>query len=191
MTFNKLQQLLEMLDPDSTHQEFDEAFARSILYPTQAKAPESLSPKQRDFFHLLAEAQAEYVTRPIDVMTRPEIAKKRAMQEIGNCDREHFLVLFLNSRHHIIGSEILFSGTIDRSPVFPREIARAALLKSASCIIVAHNHPSQTMIPSNADIETTKRLIAALDLLGIRLLDHLIVTAHAALSLMETHPEIW
>jgi len=89
--------------------------------------------------------------------------------------QEVFAVLFLDTKHCAIAFEELFSGTIDRSQVHPREVARRALAHNASAVIVGHNHPSGNPEPSAADRSLTERLRSALDLLEIRLLDHFVV----------------
>ena len=90
-------------------------------------------------------------------------------------EREHFVVLFLDSQHGVIETERLFSGTIDGAAVYPREIAKAALRRNAAAVILAHNHPSGLAEPSSADKRITDRIKAAMGLLDIRVLDHIIV----------------
>jgi DNA repair protein RadC len=89
--------------------------------------------------------------------------------------QEHFAVLFLSNSHTLIKSEILFNGTIDSASVYPRIIAQKCLEYGASAVILAHNHPSGSTIPSAADIAITKRISKSLELFDIRVLDHLIV----------------
>lgn len=89
-------------------------------------------------------------------------------------DREHFLVLFLNNQNRLIAAEALFSGTINQVEVHTRIIARKALLHNAAAVILAHNHPSGILSPSNADELITHKIIQSLDLLDIRVLDHFI-----------------
>ena len=89
--------------------------------------------------------------------------------------QEVFAVLFLDTKHCAIAFEELFSGTLDRSQVHPREVARRALAHNAAAVIVGHNHPSGHPEPSEADRSLTQRLRSALDILEIRLLDHFVI----------------
>ncbi|MBR4330239.1 MAG: DNA repair protein RadC, partial [Candidatus Riflebacteria bacterium] len=88
---------------------------------------------------------------------------------------EHFRVIFLNSSNRILKDEKMFSGTINQTSVYPREILKRALELNASSIIAVHNHPAGSIKPSNADIAVTRSLQSACDVLVISLLDHLII----------------
>ncbi|MDH3620284.1 MAG: DNA repair protein RadC [Gammaproteobacteria bacterium] len=96
---------------------------------------------------------------------------------------ELFCCLFLDNRHRVLGFEELFRGTIDGTSVYPREVVKEALAVNAAAVILAHNHPSGVAEPSQADERITKRLKSALDLVDIRLLDHLIIGDGIATSL--------
>ena len=89
--------------------------------------------------------------------------------------REQFSVLFLDRRNHLIADEVQGRGTVDHTPVYPREVARRALELSATAIILAHNHPSGDPTPSATDIRMTRELIGVLDPLGILIHDHIIL----------------
>lgn len=88
--------------------------------------------------------------------------------------QEKFLVVYLNTKKELIGYDILFVGTLDSTSFHPREVLKGAIKKSASAIIVMHNHPSGTVTPSNNDIVLTKQLMRSCQIIGIPLLDHLI-----------------
>ncbi len=88
---------------------------------------------------------------------------------------EAFTVMFLNWRNEVIDTRELFTGTTTQTAVYPREIARAAVLANATSVILAHNHPSGVAEPSPADIVLTNAVVTALALLDIRVLDHVIV----------------
>lgn len=98
--------------------------------------------------------------------------------------REEFRVLFLDKRNHLIADEVQGRGTVDHTPVYPREVARRALELSATAIILAHNHPSGDPTPSAADIRMTREIVGVLDPLGIVVQDHLILgrEGHASLK---------
>ncbi|MGU3360226.1 RadC family protein [Methylobacterium sp. M6A4_1b] len=89
--------------------------------------------------------------------------------------REQFRVLFLDRRNHLIADEVQGRGTVDHTPVYPREVARRALELSATAIILAHNHPSGDPTPSAADIRMTREIVGVLDPLGIVIHDHIIL----------------
>jgi len=88
---------------------------------------------------------------------------------------EQFRILFLDRKNHLIADEVQQKGTIDHTPVYPREVAKRALELNASALILVHNHPSGDPTPSNADIEMTKRIVETAKPLGIEVHDHLVV----------------
>ena len=90
-------------------------------------------------------------------------------------DVEHFVVIFLNNQNKVITTEVVASGTINTSAVYPRQIAIKALEKEAANVILAHNHPSGETMPSNSDRAVTKKLQTALSALDIEILDHIIL----------------
>ncbi len=90
-------------------------------------------------------------------------------------DREHFLVILLNTKHEIIGHDLVSIGTADRTFAEPKEVFKLALKMGSYAIAVCHNHPSGHINPSLADINLTKRLVDSGKLLGIPLVDHLII----------------
>jgi DNA repair protein RadC len=94
------------------------------------------------------------------------------IQHLGH---EVFCCLYLDNRHRVLRFDELFRGTIDGTSVYPREVVKEALAVNAAAIILAHNHPSGVAEPSQADERITRRIKAALDLVDIRLLDHLII----------------
>jgi DNA repair protein RadC len=99
-------------------------------------------------------------------------------------DREQFRVLFLDKRNQLIADEVQQTGTVDHTPVYPREVVKRALELSASAIILVHNHPSGDPTPSRADIQMTQQIIAVASPLGIAVHDHIIVgkEGHASLK---------
>jgi DNA repair protein RadC len=99
-------------------------------------------------------------------------------------DKEQFRILFLDKRNQLIADEVQQTGTVDHTPVYPREVVKRALELSATAIILVHNHPSGDPTPSRADIEMTQQIIAVATPLGISVHDHLIVgkDGHASLK---------
>jgi DNA repair protein RadC len=103
--------------------------------------------------------------------------------QMRHLDHELFCCVFLDNRHRVLSFEALFRGTIDGTSVYPREVVKEALAVNAAAVILAHNHPSGVAEPSQADERITQRLKSALDLVDIRLLDHLIIGDGRATSL--------
>jgi DNA repair protein RadC len=116
-------------------------------------------------------------------LDNPNTAQEYAQLRLGGLDREQMIALWLDSQHRLIQVEILSTGTITQTTVYPREVVRSALQFGACSVIFAHNHPSGNSTPSGADISLTKTLKAALSLVDVKTLDHLIVTASHARSL--------
>lgn len=112
-------------------------------------------------------------------------AQEMAIHEFSTADREIFACLFLDNRHAVLSFEKLFFGTIDRSHVHPRVVAKRALDVQAGAVILIHNHPSGDPEPSNSDIALTKQLIECLTLFDVRVLDHIIVGGNKTLSFAE------
>lgn len=88
---------------------------------------------------------------------------------------EHFRVLFLDKKNRLIADEVLGQGTVDRAPVYPREILKRALAHESTAIILAHNHPSGDPTPSQSDIDMTKEIVQACKPIGVTVHDHLII----------------
>ena len=105
--------------------------------------------------------------------------------ELAGSDREMILSVMLTVKNDLIGVEKVSIGSITASTTTPRDIFKSAILANAVAIIVCHNHPSGELVPSKNDIEITKQLIAAGELLGIKVLDHLIVSNQGYRSLRD------
>lgn len=105
--------------------------------------------------------------------------------EIGIESKEHFLLLMLSTKNHVIGKEVISIGSLNASIVHPREVYRAAIRFNACSVIASHNHPSGCTQPSPEDLQVTQRLKEAGDIIGIELLDHVIVSASEFTSLKE------
>ena len=102
---------------------------------------------------------------------------------LGALLHEEFHILWLDNRHRILDCQKLFTGTIDGASVHPREVVRAALNCNACAAILAHNHPSGVAEPSAADRAITSELRDALQLVGVRILDHIVVSAGECVSM--------
>ncbi|GAA5786854.1 RadC family protein [Chitiniphilus shinanonensis] len=121
----------------------------------------------------------------IDLLDSPEAVRHYLSHWLRRSDVEIFVALFLDNSNHLIASEQLAQGTVSETRVYPREVARRALMHNATSVIVAHNHPSGRASFSEADIRLTQMLRQALELLEIRLLDHFVIAGHEVLSLAE------
>jgi DNA repair protein RadC len=97
------------------------------------------------------------------------------MARMRHLGHELFCCLYLDNRHRVLRFDEMFRGTIDGTSVYPREVVKEALATNAAAVILAHNHPSGVAEPSQADERITRRLKSALELVDIRLLDHLII----------------
>jgi DNA repair protein RadC len=117
--------------------------------------------------------------------TQPEQVRAYLTAQLAGYPHEVFACLFLDSQHRLLHYEALFRGTLDSASVHPREVVKRALAHNAAAVILAHNHPSGCNQPSTADLRLTERLTAALALIDVRVLDHIIVGAGAALSCAE------
>jgi len=120
-----------------------------------------------------------------DALTSPEKTRLFLLRQLRDCPYEVFAALFLDTRHRLIAYEPLFRGTVDGASVYPREVVRRALALNAAAIIFAHNHPSGVATPSAADRAITERLVKALALFDIRVLDHLVIGDNEVFSFAE------
>jgi DNA repair protein RadC len=105
--------------------------------------------------------------------------------KLGALEYELFAVLLLDTRHRLIDYVELFRGTVDKASVHPREVVKLALARNASALVLAHPHPSGAAEPSQADELITRRLKEALELVDIRVLDHIIVAGGETVSFCE------
>ena len=98
-------------------------------------------------------------------------------------EREQFRVLFLDKKNKLIGDEVQNTGTVDHTPVYPREVVKRALELSATAIILVHNHPSGDPTPSSADVEMTRKINEVAGSLGIAVHDHIIIGREGHVSM--------
>lgn len=121
------------------------------------------------------------------LMNTPTLVRDFLRLSLAGQQREIFMAIFLNAKHHVISTEELFTGTLTQTSVYPREVIKRALHYNAAAIIFAHNHPSGNTEPSQADKTLTQTLIKALDLIDIKMLDHFIVGKNKILSFAESN----
>jgi len=114
---------------------------------------------------------------PLRQVSSPKDAADLLQQFVGDCDREKFTVLCLDTKNQPISLSVISVGSLNSTLVHPREVFKTALLCNSASIILAHNHPSGVPEASREDIDVTKRLCEAGKILGIEVLDHLILGA--------------
>ena len=129
--------------------------------------------------HLGEQLQREHV------FSSPALVGEFLLSQLRDCQQEIFAVLFLDTQHRLIAWEKLFFGTVDSASIHPREVVKQALHHNASAVIFSHNHPSGVAEPSESDQMMNRRLIEALRLVDIRVLDHVIVGGGYTVSMAE------
>lgn len=128
---------------------------------------------------LLASPEDRFIVRsPADVA-------QLLMAEMAHLEQEHFRTLYLDTRNRLLGSDTLYVGSLNASHIRVGEVFREAVKRNCASLIVAHNHPSGDPTPSPEDVEVTRQLVAAGNLLGIEVLDHLIIGQQRFVSLRE------
>jgi DNA repair protein RadC len=118
-------------------------------------------------------------------LAAPETTRSFLLAQLRDRPYEVFCCLYLDNRHRLLAFEELFRGTIDRAGVHPREVLRQTLAHNAAAVILAHNHPSGVLEPSQADELITRRLRDALALIDVRVLDHFIIGDGTCFSFSE------
>lgn len=119
------------------------------------------------------------------VIRSPQDAFNLLESDFRHLNKEHFTCLFLNTKNRLIFKEIISIGSLNAAIVHPREVFRAAIKRCSASLICAHNHPSGDTTPSLEDVNLTKRLIQAGEIIGIEVLDHLIIGGNRFYSLKE------
>lgn len=112
-----------------------------------------------------------------DYITSPQIARNYLKLKMAPLEYEVFYCVFLDVQNGVIDIRQMFNGTINQTSVYPREIAKTALLLNAGAVIIAHNHPSGANQPSTADLTLTQKVKDVLETVDIKLLDHILITA--------------
>jgi len=125
-----------------------------------------------------------------ELVQRNALNSPRAVQDylrltLSALPAEVFYVLFLDAQHRLIAAEEMFRGTLTQTSVYPREVVKEALRRNSAAVILAHNHPSGIAEPSRADELLTQALKSALDLVDVKVLDHLVIAGNVAWSFAE------
>ncbi len=140
---------------------------------------------QLQVIHELAQRTYIEKLKEQDVLSSSALVKNYLISLIGHKEHEVFVCLYLDVHLKLISSQEIFRGSVSQTTVHIREIAKECLLRNASHLIIAHNHPSGDLSPSLADIELTKSLYQALALMDVQLLDHCIVSKQGGISFSE------
>ncbi|MDY7080644.1 MAG: DNA repair protein RadC [Chloroflexota bacterium] len=119
------------------------------------------------------------------VLRSPTDVAQILLAGMSHLEQEHFQVLYLDTRNRLLGSDTVYVGSLNTSHIRVSEVFRDAVKRNCAAIIVAHNHPSGDPTPSPEDVEVTRRLVAAGNLLDIEVLDHLIIGQQRFVSLRE------
>lgn len=157
----------------------NQAWARDILGHYRSAGPLD----EATILAMAEDIHRRRLERIGDAMTCPEVVTAYLRANLAHQHREHFAALWLDTRHRPLALDTLFQGSIDGCSVHPREVVRAALKNNAAAVICAHNHPSGVAEPSEADRLITRRLQDALQLIEVRVLDHIVVTSDSCVSL--------
>lgn len=126
---------------------------------------------------------------PLPINTPDDLEK--FVEPLRHYSEEYFIAFHLTARNEVCNYQVISHGSLSASLVHPREVFKGALIANSHAIIVAHNHPGGSLTPSREDLETTETLIKAGDLMGIKVIDHIIVSSNGLYSLRENRPNLW
>ena len=141
------------------------------LSPTVAE----MSPGEQRTVRRALNLLAKQLREPGAAFTSTHVTRDWLRLHLTGLEREVFIVLWLDNQNRLLAQETLFTGTINSTTVHPRELVKSAMKHNAASAVLAHNHPSQLAEPSQADRQITDRLVNVLDLVDVRVLDHLVV----------------
>ncbi|HAT7578915.1 DNA repair protein RadC [Enterobacter hormaechei] len=134
-----------------------------------------MSPGEQRTIRRALNLLAKQLREPGVTFTSTRVTRDWLRLHMTGLEREIFVVLWLDNQNRLIAHETLFKGTINSTTVHPRELVKSAMKHNAASAVLAHNHPSQLAEPSQADRQITDRIKTALELVDVRVLDHLIV----------------
>lgn len=146
-------------------------------------------------YRLLGDIEDDTIARALEILERrvsradtmsdPKTVRSFLALRSAGLEHEQFSVMFLDTQHRVIAFESMFRGTLTQASVHPREIVKAALRHNAGAVILSHNHPSGNADPSRADEFLTQTIKAALALVDVRVVDHIIVAGGSSVSMAE------
>ncbi len=156
--------------------------------PAELKGIKGLGPAKRAELLAVMELARRALAQPLraaPVFDAPGRVKDYLALHLGGRTQEVFAVLFLDAQHRLLQVEEMFQGTLNQTSVYPREVVRRALALNAGAVVLAHNHPSGVAEPSRADEFLTQSLKNALQLVDVRVLDHIVVGQGHVVSMAE------
>ncbi len=154
----------------------------------ELQSVEGLGVESARFLKLLKAAHGRYLSSELadkPLLNSPDVVRQWLRIKLQNQSIEFFGALFTDQQNRCISSEILFEGTVDRAAVYPRTIIKRALELDAKGVIVFHNHPGGTVKASDQDMQLTRQLIEACNVLELKLLDHFLLAGKEVLSFQE------
>jgi DNA repair protein RadC len=136
---------------------------------------------------------SESFDRDSPIVGDPAVAEEffRSILRRHDADQEHFMLLAVDTQHRVIGYKVTSSGTRTQTPVDAARVFKLAFALDADAILIAHNHPSGQLEPSRDDLELTRRLVKAGELIGLTVYDHVILAGYRALSLRRSRPGLF
>ncbi|MDL2306735.1 DNA repair protein RadC [Desulfovibrio sp. OttesenSCG-928-C06] len=155
--------------------------------PAELLTVEGFGPKLLEYWTLLRELLARYAESPLrrkEKLGTPEEVAAMARVRLAGVPHEEIWVVFLDAQLNMISWERLCKGTIDASTVYPRELLQRALLLKAHSFIMVHNHPAGNVSPSKPDLQLTRSIQEMSAQIGVRMLDHIVVTDDACYSIL-------
>jgi len=156
--------------------------------PEELEKTEGVGRNSAILISLIKNICAEYLAikmRGKDSLSSPSSVIDFARMKLAGLREESFMVVYLDAKNHVNDHEVINSGTVDQTVVYPRNIIKKALAKDASGIIIIHNHPSGVCEPSQSDIRITKLIKEAAKTVNIRVVDHLVVGKSGYFSFVE------
>ena len=170
--------------------------AQDILYLMNKKGTTGISTEDISTIAGIGNANASRICAALEIGRRFSFFKPRSCKDpksifdlvrhYGDRQQEHFIIVMLNGAHELMGVNVVTVGLVNRTIVHPREVFSEPIKLRATAIVLAHNHPSGNLEPSPDDIETTLRIRKAGLILGVEVLDHIIFSTDAYLSMAES-----
>jgi DNA repair protein RadC len=155
--------------------------------PAELQEVEGFGPALASFWLLLREVLARYAESPLrrrELLASPAAVAEMARARLAGYDHEEVWIAFVDAQNRLLSWERLARGSVEQAGIMPRDILERALLLKASGFILVHNHPGGTPAASAADLEVTGRLLQGAGSIGLRFLDHIIVTDAESRSLL-------
>lgn len=155
---------------------------------SELQAIKGFGPALESYWLLLREFMARYMEAPVTERIKlngPSAIVEMARVRLGACEHEEFWTAFLDNQNRLLAWEQISSGTINTTAIYPRDLMELALHHKATSLVIVHNHPGGNAAPSAPDVEITRQIARSAQVLGMRLLDHIIITEETHYSLKD------